>query len=343
MYYAEKEIFSQFESIKKTTDHIKNHKDDIKSLFDGAKKVVFVGSGSSFSIAKSAATITSLRSDISSIAVAAGDILVNFDRYAKILDNSVIVSISRSGSTSELVYAVKMAKQKLNCKSISLCARENVEIEKWSDYSIEIPWAFDESVCQTRTVSNLYAGCVLIIAISIEDNLLRDEMLKLTEYSNEFQSKYNELLDTIGKVDFSHGIVLGECEIAGLAEEGALAFKEICQLNSNHYPVLDVRHGPMVMIDDKSLVILAMRDMDDHITNLVKDIKSKGAFCLTMGVFSEEIGGDWHIQLPNFENMAVAAIYMIFCIQVITFSRALALGVNPDEPDGLDPWINLHN
>lgn len=341
MYYAEKEIFSQFESLKSTINHIKNHKDSIKSLFDGAKKVVFVGSGSSYSIAKSAAIITSLRSDISSIAVAAGDILVNFERYKRILDNSVIVSISRSGSTTELVYAVKMAKNELKCTSISLCARENIEIEKWSDYSIEIPWAFDKSVCQTRTVSNLYISCVMMIALFANDKLLESDVLSITESSNEFQSKYNKMLKEIGNIDFNHGIVLGECEIAGLAEEGALAFKEICQLNSNHYPVLDVRHGPMVMIDNKSLVILAVNDRDDHIQNLVKDIKAKGAFCLTIGMFEKGMGGDWHIELPKCNNMSVAALYMIFSIQVITFNKAMELGVNPDEPDGLDPWIAL--
>lgn len=341
MYYAEKEIFSQFESLKNSAEYIGRHREEIKDFFNDAKKVIFVGSGSSYSIAKSAASITSLRSDIKCIAAPAGDILVNFDNYKRFLDDSIIVSISRSGSTSELIFAVEKAKEEVNCKSIALCARENAEIKSLSDYIIEIPWAFDKSVCQTRTVSNLYAACVMLIAIFNNDSKLESEISKAAGVSEKFQSKYGDLLKKIGCVDFDHGVVLGDCEIAGLAEEGSLAFKEICQINSNHYPVLDVRHGPMVKINETNLVIITAKERNAHLVNLVRDIKSKGAFCLTIGMFKEGMGANWHIELPKFDNMCAAAIYMIFCIQVITFSKAISSGINPDEPTGLEPWINL--
>ena len=97
------------------------------------------------------------------------------------------------------------------------------------------------------------------------------------------------MLNKIGKQEFNNGIVLGECEITGLAEEGALAFKEIYQLNSNHYPVLDVRHGPMVKIDSKTLVILTAEERNQHIVNLVKGIEAKSAFCITIGMFEADM------------------------------------------------------
>ena len=37
-----------------------------------------------------------------------------------------------------------------------------------------------------------------------------------------------------------------------IASEGALAFKEIARIPSISYHLLDVRHGPMVLIDDKT-------------------------------------------------------------------------------------------
>lgn len=341
MYYAEKEIFSQFEAIDRTTNYLKERKEEVIGFFQDAKKVIFVGSGSSYSIAKSAAAITGLRSDAYSMAVAAGDILVNFEQYERVVEDSVVVSISRSGSTSELLFAIKMAKEEVNCKVVSVCAKEESDIEKYTDVNMIIPWAFDKSVCQTRTVANLYAACVMLISFIAGDTVLEDEMLNVTQNAKSFQSKYVETLSKVGELNFDHGVVLGECEIAGIAEEAALAFKEICQINSNHYPVLDVRHGPMVMINSNSLVILNVKEMNQHIVNLVRDIKAKGAYCITMGMFEEDMGGDLHIDLPKFENMAVAATYMLFCIQVITLRKAISSGINPDEPDGLDAWIKL--
>lgn len=34
----------------------------------------------------------------------------------------------------------------------------------------------------------------------------------------------------------------GDAELCGICEEGALTFKEICQVDSNYYHLLDARH-----------------------------------------------------------------------------------------------------
>jgi len=341
MYNAEKEIFNQFSSLNNTVEYLYEAKEKISNFFNGRKKVVFIGSGSSYSIAKSASVILELRTDIKTVAVSSGDLLVNFNKYKKLLRTSSIVTISRSGSTSELVYSVKKAKQELNCSILSLCAREKSEISKYSDLTFELPWAFDESVCQTQTVSNLYIGCTLINAIIGNDTQLQNEVSNVAKDADFFKEKYLEQLSEIGKKGFNYGIILGENEIAGICEEGALAFKEICQLNSNHYPVLDVRHGPMVKIDKDTLVILTVDKYDERIIKLVKDIKAKGSYCLTIGMFDEDMSSDWHIEIPKFLNLCVSAVYMLFCIQVITLNKAISLGINPDAPDGLDAWIDL--
>jgi len=341
MYNAEKEIFNQFESLNKTMGYLSENRERISRFFDGSKKVIFIGSGSSYSIAKSASMILELRTDIKTVALASGDLLINFDKYTELLDSSTIVAISRSGSTSELVHSLKRAKQELNCSVLSLCAKEKSDIASNSDLSLEIPWAFDYSVCQTQTVSNLYAGCIMIDAVIGKDALLESEAINVAKYASEFQEKNLEKLKAIGKSDFNYGIILGENEIAGIAEEGALAFKEICQLNSNQYPVLDVRHGPIVKIDSNSLVILTTDEYDEHITKLVGEIRAKGAYCLTLCKYAGEVNSDTHIEIPDFVNICVSAVYMLFAIQVITLTKAISLGINPDEPDGLDAWINL--
>lgn len=341
MYYAQKEIFNQFEAIEKTTKYVYGEKTKLINTFNGKSKIIFVGSGSSFSVAKSAAAMFNLRGEVAALAVAAGDMLVNFERYKKALSDSIIVTISRSGSTSELLLAAEKAKDNTNCKCVSICTVQNSKIELLSDFSLVIPWGFDQSVCQTRTVSNLYAACSMLIAIIIDDENLVREWVSAADPAPNFEERYKQILANIGQGSWENAVVLADCEIAGLAEEGALAFKEICRNASNHYHVLDVRHGPMVMIDENTLVILAVPQNNQLFSDLVKDIKRKGAYCLTMGMFNDSLGADQHIELPENKNWVVTAQYMIFSIQVITLYKALAKGLNPDEPEGLDAWIAL--
>ena len=129
--------------------------------------------------------------------------------------------------------------------------------------------------------------------------------------------------------------------MAGIAEEGALAFKEISRTHSNFYHVLDVRHGPIVKIDNNTLVIILF-SRSDPLTQaeLVNDIRKKTDQVL---VFECENFGapEGRIILPESVSDDISAIYMLYCIQLLALKQALFLGVNPDEPEGLDPWIKL--
>ncbi len=65
----------------------------------------------------------------------------------------MIIAASRSGGTSEVVLSVERAGQ-MGVLTIAIPAKENSPLAELAELSLEIPWAFDESVCQTRTVTN---------------------------------------------------------------------------------------------------------------------------------------------------------------------------------------------
>lgn len=62
--------------------------------------------------------------------------------------------------------AASLCREGFGCRVLSVCARENVPVEELADWSLNIPWAFDEAVCQTRTVSNLYAAALGLACIA---------------------------------------------------------------------------------------------------------------------------------------------------------------------------------
>lgn len=84
--------------------------------------------------------------------------MLNFPHYEKVIQNTLLVTLLRSGSTTGLVLAVQNAKEKYSIPCVSICATQNSDMSGLADLNLEIPCAFDESVCQTRTVSNFYAA-----------------------------------------------------------------------------------------------------------------------------------------------------------------------------------------
>jgi glucosamine--fructose-6-phosphate aminotransferase (isomerizing) len=143
--------------------------------------------------------------------------------------------------------------------------------------------------------------------------------------------------------DWTSAVVLADSAMAGLAEEGALAFKEICRTQSSFHHVLDVRHGPTVMIDDRTLVLAFVSRGDGGLqADLLSDLAARTdeLIAFTCG---EPLGvpSVAEIALPPLRHDETGAVFMLYCIQLLCLKRALLRGLDPDQPDGLAAWIEL--
>ena len=336
MYTVEIEIRDQFNAIAKTIDRVLSEKEEICGLMKKAGSLIVLGCGSSFSLAKSMATQVYQYSGIPSFPLAAGDLLVNFEDYEKMLKDA-------AGSTSEAVRATARCRKEFGCPVISICAREGAPIEAEADVNIRIPWAFDEAVCQTRTVSNLYVAGLLTAALMAEKEDIIKAVQKIPEAGEEFTGTVEALAKEFGEMDWNKAVVLADSAAAGLAEEGALAFKEICHRDSNHYHLLDVRHGPIVQIDKNTLVVAMVSRGDLKLqSDLIKDVAEHTDCLLVCTSLAEDVGsGVRNLHFPDCGADVVNAVFMLYCIQFITLYHAIHRNIDPDKPEGLDAWIKL--
>lgn len=345
MYRTYEEITTQYDSLEKTLEYFKGMRDEIRKFMDAPrhKSITFLGCGSSYTICKSAETIFNTEFGLKANSFAAGDIMMNFPHYRKILQDSLLVAISRSGSTSEVVEVFKKAKG-LASGFISVCAREKAPLSEIADLNLEIPWAFDESVCQTRTVTSLYTSCLLLLAAYSGNDILWTEIEAAIAGGKKLMVMNLPVLEEFTKnMDWDRVIVLADSHLSGIGEEAAIAFKEICRVHSNFYHILDVRHGPMVLVDDMTLVILACTPFEPGLhTSLIADLKSRGAKVITIGPDTKFAGNsDLHIRTDSFTSYAVSGIQFIFVPQLVSYFKAVQKGVDPDSPEGLMPWIEL--
>ena len=89
------------------------------------------------------------------------------------------------------------------------------------DLNLTLNWCHDDSVCQTRTVTNLYASTLLLAAEYARDDRLRESVLAAMRESTSFQLKYRPVLAEIANLDWDNVVVLADGPICGIAEEGA--------------------------------------------------------------------------------------------------------------------------
>ena len=339
------EIFSQCDALKTTLAELDRKQDEIRAFFSGAdfNKIVFTGCGSSYCVAKSAAAAALVRYGKPSYALCSGDLFLNADTYRDFLNGAALVSFSRSGCTSEVILAVNKFREFYpSAPYVSVCEMTGSELSKTAGFVIELPWAYDESVCQTRSVSNMYLAGVSLAGILARDEKYLQSLSDTVAFGSGFIEEHNAEFERIASLGWESAVVLADGILEGIGEEAALAFKEICMIPSNYYHFLDVRHGPIVLINEKTLVIAALSPGDnDYQLKLVEDILNKGATVISLGGGDQPTSAHRAIQLPADCSFAARGLPLVFTAQLVSFYKAVLNGVNPDEPNGLSAWIAL--
>jgi len=337
-----KEMHDTFNALKKTADYIESNWTDIEAYFRSKDRFVYVGCGSSYSNAKSFAMICAMGAGKSVMALAAGDILLHAERYIKCLDGAGVVIISRSGRTSELIMALDALKEQgCDISVASVVCADDTPLGEKSDLVLSTPWAFDESVCQTRCVTNAYFLAAYIGAKIVGDTDVLKELTLMIEEGPAYLNKAEALAKELAIQPWTHAVVLADAELEGIAEEGALVFKEVCQLPSSYHHLLDVRHGPMVLIGKETLVIVALGKANELELNLLKDLKAKEATVIAFSDVPLTLEGIRNTSYGKPLSHVAKGIPFIILNQMIAYYKSKETGSDPDKPTGLDPWISL--
>jgi len=399
------EIFDTFNALEKTRAYLDEKWGDIGAFVSGKSRFVFVGCGSSYSIAKSFAAICYMGAGKPATAIPAGDIILHAGRYRKVIGGAAVVFISRSGRTSELLMALDALKsQGCDFAVASVVCAGDTPLGAKSGLVLSTPWAFDESVCQTRCVTNFYFIAAYVFAKIASDpgmacgsemacntgadcdsetvcsvgtdcdsemaygTQLIGDLRQLLLEGDGYTARARTLAEEISALPWTHATVLADAELEGLAEEGSLVFKEVCQLPSNYHHLLDVRHGPMVLAGEQTLVLAMIGGSNKLENDLLGDMKKKGAqvvaFCGGTGTSGglgelgepEELGESGElgelgglcelgsVRLTGFgrplSHIAAGIPFLILC-QLIAYYKSRLTGADPDKPEGLDPWIAL--
>lgn len=340
------EIKDQYSALEKTFHYVSSRKHDIIGFYGDRipDSIGFVGSGSSYCLCKSAELSAQIRLGMPATAFAAGDLLLHHQEYQSIMKRAMLVPLSRSGSTSEVLLALESIQASSDASILGIACAENSKLTEAADLILELPWAFDESVCQTRSVVNLYTAVLLVVAYLSNDQRLIENIGNAIRAGEDFMGCWEDRLAEVACEDWSKAIVLAGGETRGIAEEGALALLEIARIPSQFYHSLDVRHGPMVLVDDDTLVVMCLTENEiEYQKTLINDLLQRGSTVVTYSEQSPPSLAGVRLQVSSGRELGPVGrgIHFILLPQILAYYKAKQKKVNPDQPEGLKAWIKL--
>lgn len=307
-------------------------------------QIIFTGCGSTYYLSLWAARATQSRRGWSCLAVPSSELWLSPEAWLVPSQKNLIVAISRSGSTSETIEALKICNQLGSGASIVVTCYPDSELAGLSNAVVALPLAQEESIAQTRSFTSMMLGIAHLMGNSYPTTLphrLSGEISFIVQRDRDTASLY-------GKDDkISRFFFLGSGSRYGLACEAMLKMKEMSLSYAEAYHFLEFRHGPMSMVNANSLVIgLVSPKLNPQELSVLHDMKDLGSQVMAIGPVEfekafNELGHFIPIDFDEFEMMG--EVLYIPILQLLAFERALSNGRDPDNPHNLSAVVVLEN
>ena len=299
------------------------------------EQVVFTGCGSTYYLSLAAAALFQELTGCAARAVPAGELVLN-SKTVLTDQKTLLVAISRSGTTSETLKAVKNFKAEKR-GNVVVISNYREALSGLADVNLVIDKGQEESVAQTRAFASMYVAASVLCARMAGRADLVEDMQRLPEIGNSIIGNYESFAKEIGEnLDFDRFYFLGSGIRYGLACELNLKMKEMTLTHSEAFHFLEFRHGPMSMVGQNSVVLGLLSDANQlHEAKVLSEMKALGSTVIGLGEQDAEI------QLESGIPESVRGVLYLPVLQLMAFYRSVAKGLNPDRPNHLTAVVQL--
>jgi fructoselysine-6-P-deglycase FrlB-like protein len=208
----------------------------------------------------------------------------------------VLVAISRSGTTSEVLHALGRG---LAARSLTITAVAGSPAAEAADAAIVLDFADERSVVQTVFATTT----LMLLRASLGESV--DAAVAQAREVLDGQHRAAPALVSVEQISF-----LGRHWAYGIAQEAALKLREACRLWTESYPQMEYRHGPIAIAQAGRAVWV----MGDPVPGLVEDIRRTGALLV---------------------DDDLDPVVDLIRAQLLAVERAEAAGLDPDRPRSL--------
>lgn len=336
-----REITEQPAALEAIRSELRERESALAEAISPSSTICVTGCGTSYYLSLSGSNL--LDQVATSVAIPGSETLLSPETLPNNVD--VIIPVSRSGESTETVRATEsLQEQYPDATIIGVTCTEGSAIYDLADIPILSPEGEEESVVMTKSFSSMLLVFEYISQlIDSDDTDVSEQFDSLSSDSTTAINESDDVVRELGKrTDFEKFFFLGTGEYFGLASEAMLKLEEMTLSWTKAYHPLEFRHGPQSIADEDTLVtvFLPNHSLDLH-ADLIDDITQLGATTLVIGTQDaiDEVDADFSVVVPNRDTGSLPLYAPAF--QLLGYYRAVALDLNPDQPQNLTQVVTL--
>ena len=319
---------------------------ETRQPFRSAKEWLFIGCGSSYYIALSAASAWSSITGMRARAIPASELLLFPEVVLAGSENPAAVVISRSGRTSEAVRAAQVLEREKNIRVLAVTGTPDQPLEQIATATLPLLPCDEQSTVMTRSFTSMLIGLQYLAACEANHSALLHSFNKLPELAQRaMDNLHPRVRDFVAARQFADYVCLGQGPFYGLACETALKVNEMSVSYAQNFHTLEFRHGPKSIVGPETLVIFLLSEQGyDAECEVLQEVKSLGGTTLAVtnradkrARAASDLLIEFDFDLPELVRLPPH----IFAGQLMGLHTGLKKGLDPDNPRHLSRVVVL--
>jgi len=303
-----------------------------------AKSVVLTAAGSSYHAALLMRIRLAVEAKMRCEVIISGD----FERELPFIDDgTVVVALSQSGETADVLEAVKMARKKKVGGVVSIVNAAGSSLARQSDQVLLLNCGPEVGVAATKSfTAQVMVGNLIIDKMTGRDTLGDPRRLgALVERALETEPLMKRLArEYRDRPDFYFIARGGNYPVA---QEGALKLKELSYIHAEGMPASELKHGTLALIEKGTPVVVISPNgpgYDDTISN-AQELAARGAEII--GVAQKPHPVFKHTVVIPASNGSIAPVLEVIPLQLLAYSMATERENDPDYPRNLAKSVTV--
>ena len=269
-------------------------------------------------------------------------------------ENDLVIIVSQSGETADSLAALRLAKKK-GARTLGIVNVVGSSIAREVDHVFYTLAGPEIAVATTKAYSaQLIAMYALGMQLAKYKGTLDDERYaSMIEELQNLPDQMSRVLEDKERIQWFAAkyanaqdmYFIGRGIDYGISLEGSLKMKEISYVHSEAYAAGEIKHGPISLIENGTLVVgvaTQKRLFEKTRSNMV-EVKSRGAYLMGItnyGNYSIEDTADFVVYIPKTDEYFTTSLAII-PLQLLSYYLSCAKGLNVDKPRNLAKSVTV--
>ncbi len=308
---------------------------------------IFIGCGSSYYLGLAAAASWTALTGIRAQAFPASELLLYPRLVLESGENFTPVLISRSGTTSEVLKAGELLKER-GIPFVAVTCTGGSDLERMADASLSLAAADEASTVMTLSFTSMLLAIQYLAGKQAGDTQFINALLATPrKFDQLVERSAAEVKGFVESHEFEDYVWLGQGPHYGLACEGALKVMEMSCSYAQSFHTLEFRHGPKSIVSPETLIMFQMSQSGlGPETDVLEEVKDLGGKTLVVADEANERirrNADLLVEQHLGGNEYAGLAARVPPAQLVGLYAGLKKGLDPDSPRHLSRVVILED